>query len=58
MNGNVGDDRFIGLVAAQGIAKIIVRGSQGALKVDHLQYGRSGSAPALQPLLSTQKTVK
>ncbi len=47
--GNVGDDRFVGLVAEQGIAKIIVRGSQGRSRSTTCSMGGRGVAPPSPP---------
>jgi hypothetical protein len=38
--GGVAEDRFLGVVHAAGVKRIVIRSSSGAIEVDHLQYGR------------------
>jgi hypothetical protein len=38
--GSVAEDRFLGVVHAMGVKRIVIRSSGGAIEVDHLQYGR------------------
>lgn len=39
-SGTVEEDRFFGVVASDGVRRIVVRNSGGGIEVDHLQYGR------------------
>jgi hypothetical protein len=39
-NGGTAEDRFLGVVNAGGVSRIVVRDSGGGVEADHLQYGR------------------
>ena len=38
--GGVAEDRFLGVVHAAGVKRVVIRSASGAIEVDHLQYGR------------------
>jgi hypothetical protein len=44
-NGTTAEDRFYGVIHADGILSIRIRHTSGGLEVDHLQYGGGESAP-------------
>jgi hypothetical protein len=39
-SGGVAEDRFLGVVHAAGVKRVVIQSSSGAIEVDHLQYGR------------------
>jgi hypothetical protein len=44
---DVEEDRFFGVIAAQGVQRVEIRASTGGVEIDHLQYGRAGTAPPI-----------